>query len=460
MLAGILLLHMSQEKTIPYKVRRKKHSLLSVICLLMLLSAAFLYLRYKRPTYIISANLINRDTRNWQLEEHGKLKLRSAITTAVKKLNLSVRYQKRGRIVKQELYQNSPIRFQLVRTGVSGSDQFSVSINNQNTYLLKHGTSNAVEFVFNKIYTTEIGSWLISKMPSYDEFRGQTIIVDVENPELVTERLLSEVQISAVAHDHNLTQISIKDNVLSRGEAILRQVIDQLNSALDQESATEAAIDIKHIDQSLSVFGDKVDSLQRELNALSNVERNLQLSTTATNYLVSARTNEITRNEIGFKLMALNGFEDYLKYRDLNTDLPPSAAVLSNLPLEKLVSQLIVLQSQSEQLLQTHLQNDPVFEPLVQQTGKIKTLMAQNIISLKSALLKRQADLAPMDNRSKIILNGMPSWERNLVSLKRKQISYENQYAFLLKRREEASLKRAALVRVNEAKYPLQIKYN
>jgi hypothetical protein len=451
---------MGQEETIPYKVRQRKYWPFYVICVLLSFSAAFLYLRYKSPTYTITANLKNRDTRNWQLDELGKLKLRSAVTAAVTKLNLTISYQKQGPIVNQELYQNSPIKFQLVRTGVPGSDQFSVSIKNQNTYLLKHGSTNAVEFAFDQIYTTEIGSWIISKMPSYDEYKGQTIIVDIENPERVTERLLSEMQISALAHDQNLTQICIKDKVLSRGEAILRQVINQLNLTLEQEKATEAAIDIKHIDQRLLVFDDQVDSLQRELNALSKVQRNLQLSTTATNYLEVAKANEIARNAIGFNLITLNGLEEYLNYRDLNTDLPPSTAGLSNPPLEKLVSQLIVLQSQGEQLLQTHLINDAAFKPLVQQTAKIKVLMAQKVIRLKTALLKRRADLAATDDRSRLVLNGMPSWERQLVNLKRKQISYENQYAFLLKRKEEALLKRASHGGLNEARYPLQFKHN
>jgi hypothetical protein len=57
-------------------------------------------------------------------------------------------------------------------------------------------------------FYVEVGSWIISKMPSYDKYKGQSIIVDIENPERVTERLLSEMQISAVARDQNLTQIS------------------------------------------------------------------------------------------------------------------------------------------------------------------------------------------------------------------------------------------------------------
>lgn len=457
---------MSQEETIRYEVRHQqagnqtkpglygisyiaKNWKLYVISLLLLLGGVFLYLRYKKPGYIISANLINRDkesVNSWQPDELGKLKLHSAITLAVKDLDLSVSYQKKGWIVNQDLYQNSLVRFQLLRTGAPIADRFEVSIKNSNTYLLKHGTrdAGAFAFAFDKIYTTEIGSWMISKMPSYAEYQDQTIIIDVQNPELITEKLFSKLLSAVDAHDRSLTVFSIKDEVQSRGEAILKNVISQLTISLAQESATSAEIDIRQINQQLLKFDDKVDSLQVELNALSGEERNFQLSPVAVNYLKAASANEIGRNEINFKLMALNNLSEYIKYQDLNTVLPPSTAVLSNPSLAKLVGQLIVLQSQRQQLLEAHLETDLAFKPLLQQTASIKALMARNILRLKSELLRRQASVQSFDQRTAQMLSSMPGRERNLVNLKRKQINYENQYAFLLKRKEEALLKQAA----------------
>jgi hypothetical protein len=464
MLHDVLLLHMSQEETILYEVRHRpteneikaaspgksrnlRYRLPCVIAVILALSAILIYLRYRQPTYIVSVNLKNRDTENvnnWQHDELGKLKLRSAISAVVKDLNLSIRYQKKGWIVNQELYPNSPIKFQLVRTGASIAKQFQVSIKDGNDYQLKDGDRDAGAFAFNKIYTTEIGSWIISKMPSYPDHQGQTILIDVQNPDIITDRLLSEMLSTVSAHDRSFTQFSIEDKVQSRGEAILGKVIAQLNTSSAQESATKVAIDIKQLDQQLLMFDDKVDSLQKELNALSGAERNLQLSSTATNYLKAASANEILRNEINFRLMALNDLSEYIKYQDLNTILPPSTVVLSNPNLANLVGQLIVLQSQRHQLLESHLETDPVFKPLLQQTASIKALMVQNIISLRSELLKRQADVESFDQRAKQMLNLMPGRERNLVHLKRKQINYENRYAFLLKRKEEAMLKQAA----------------
>ncbi len=368
----------------------------------------------------------------------------------VKDLNLTVRYQKKGRIVNQDLYKNPPVKFQLIRPGTPGSEQFDVSIENKDSYLLKRGKVDAGEFAFNRIYTSEIGSWLISKTPSYNKHLGENIIIHVQDPEMATEGLLSEMLVSPDEQDQNNTQLSIKDKVADRGEAILSQTLRQLNSSSEREKAVESAMEIKLIDQQLLAFGDQVDLLQMELNALSSAERNRELSSTPINYLKVAKENGAALNEINFELEALRGLEAYLKHRDLSTVPPTSASGFSNPTLNGLVRQLIALQLQSKQLLETHLENDPIFDPLRQRAANIKKSMGEGVVSLKSALLKRRAALESSNKRAQEVLHLLPAPERKLVSLKQKQVTYENQYAFLLKRKEAAALNRASNSHVNQ----------
>lgn len=429
---------------------------LYLVCLCFSLSAAFFYLRYKGPVYIVTANLENYGLAlplkldGAVRDDSGTIKLRSAILEVVKKLNLTVRYQKKGRLVNRDLYKDSPVKFQLVRMGTPGLHNFELSIKNKDTYLLKKGSANAGEFAFNQIYTSEIGSWLISKNPAFNKFIDQTIVIQVQDPETVTEKLFSNILVSPDEFDSKITRFAITDQVRDKGEAILSQLISQLNSTLAQEKAIESAMDTRLVDQSLLAFGDQVDALQTELNVLSDAERNAELSSISTNYLKAAKNTGIALNAISFELMALTDLGAYIKNQDLNTVPPTSASGFSDPALNEFVRQLIVLQLQSRRLLETHLENDPIFDTLKQQTAKIKISMSKSVISLKSALLKRQADLESFDKRAQSSLNPLPARERRLVGLKRKQITYENQYAFLLKRKEEVSLKRASSSYANE----------
>eukprot|EP01118_Nematostelium_gracile_P014157 TRINITY_DN5466_c0_g2_i1.p1 TRINITY_DN5466_c0_g2~~TRINITY_DN5466_c0_g2_i1.p1 ORF type:complete len:462 (+),score=71.56 TRINITY_DN5466_c0_g2_i1:1249-2634(+) len=458
------MLHMNQEETIPYQLRhRQEHRSIKVgearafrfagswktyvIAFVLVVGAGFLYLHYQNPAHVVSANLLHPDDADfkaWQSDELGKLKLRAAVATAVKDLNLAVRYQKKGWISNPELFNEGPVKFQLVRTGAPIAAQFELSMKNRNTYMLKHGKGDAAEFEFNTIYTTEIGSWMITRTPAYAAYYGQTMIIDVQNPELVTEKLFIGLLSEMDTNNPGFTQFSVKDPVQSRGEAFLNKVISQLNTSLAEERATKAAIDIKQLDQQLMAFNDKVDSLQAELNALSGTARDLEQSPAATNYLKLARKSEIARNEVAFKRSALEDLTRYLKQQNLLTVLPPSSAALADPKLDALLRQLIALQSQSQQLLQSHLRTDPVFKPLVQQTAKIRTLMTQQIGSIAATLQKKSVAVASSDIRAAGMLQLMPPMEKKLVLLKRKQLNYENQYAFLLKRKEEILLKQAA----------------
>jgi hypothetical protein len=446
---------MNQEDTIPYQLRQhQEHRSMKVgegrtfrlagswkiyaTAIVLLLGAAFFYLRFQNAAHVVSANLLHQDAadvKGWQPDELGKLKLRAAVATAVEDLNLAVRYQKKGWISNPELFNEAPVKFQLVRTGAPIAAQFELSMKDRNTYMLKHGKGDAAEFEFNKIYT---------RTPAYAAYDGQTIIIDVQNPELVTEKLFIGLLSEMDTNDPGFTQFSVKDPVQSRGKAFLNKVISHLNTSLAEERATKAAIDIKQLDQQLLAFDDKVDSLQAELNALRGTARNLELSPAATNYLKLARQSEVARNEIAFKRSALEGLTRYLKQQDLLTVLPPSSAALADSKLNAFIRQLIALQSQSQQLLQSHLRTDPVFKPLVQQTAKIRTLMTQQIGGIAAILQKRHAAVEVSDVREAGMLQLMSRMEQKLVLLKRKQLNYENQYAFLLKRKEEILLKQAA----------------
>lgn len=192
---------MNQEESIPYQLRhRQEHRSIKVgearafrfagswktyvFALVLLLGAVFFYLRFQNPSHVVSANLLHTDAADfkaWQSDELGKLKLRAAVATAVKDLNLAVRYHKKGWISNPELFNEAPVKFRLVRTGAPIAAQFALSIKDRNTYLLKHGKGDAAEFEFNKIYTTEIGSWMITRMPVYAAYDGQTIFIDVQD---------------------------------------------------------------------------------------------------------------------------------------------------------------------------------------------------------------------------------------------------------------------------------------
>jgi tyrosine-protein kinase Etk/Wzc len=429
-------------------------------CITIALSAAYVYLRYKKPTYTVSTSLLHNASNAAVSDDTRKIELRSAVLQAVKSLNLTVDYKKKGRLVDEDLYKNVPVRFQLVRIGTPGSDKFEVTIKNKGTYLLKNGKVEAGEFSFNKIYTTEIGSWLIAKMPSFNKNIGRTIIIHVQDPETATETLQRNINLMPGLTGSNTVVLSTKDKVLGRAEDILAEVFKQLSFDKDQELNDESATNIKLIDERLLALNNEVDTLQAALTALNTVERNVNLSSASTNYLITAKSNGAALNEINFNLDIINNLEQYLRFKDITIDPPPPATALSDPTLNDLVRQVIANQSQQQQMLETHLKSDAAFKPLRQQSTALKKSMQQRIVNLKSSLLKRRKDLESVNKQTESRLGDLPLLEKKLVSIKHKQALSENLYASLLQRREEASLNLASNIgskKIFERTYKLNV---
>jgi tyrosine-protein kinase Etk/Wzc len=424
-----------------------RYLLIYLVCIAISLSVAYVYLRYKKPTYTVSTEILQNGFNGAVSDDTKKIELRSAVLQAVKHLNLTVNYKKKGRIVDEDLYKNVPVRFQLVRIGTPGSDKFEVTIKNKDTYMLKNGKVEAGEFAFNKIYTTEIGSWLIAKMPSFNKYIGRTIIIHVQDPETATETLQPNIDLTPVMEENNTVVLTIKDKVLERAEDILAEVFKQLSSDIDEELKDESATNIKLIDERLLALNNEVDTLQAALSALTTEERNVELSSASTDYLTTAKRNGAAGNEIDFNLDVINNLEQYLRFKDITIDPPPSALSLSDPTLNDLVRKLSANQSQQQQMLETHLKTDAVFEPLRQQRNAMKKLMQQRLINLRSSLLKRRKDLESFNRSAETSLSSLPALEKKLVNIKHKQDISENLYASLLQRREEASLNLASNIR-------------
>lgn len=426
---------------------------LYLICLVFSAITAFLYLYFTTPTYTISATLSQKAfpfLSNISASDDWRDRVQSTLLPVIGDLNLDVQYFNKKAFASEELYKNSPIEFKFMSSGVPENHEFNVSITDKDYYVLKTSDSNR-KYAFGKVYSNGTGSWSISKLASFDNHIGHTFTIKVEDPQTVATTLVSKLSVAPAEDDQSLIQFAIKDKVLERGEAIISRLIVQLNLNLEREKVIESSIDLKLLDQRLQTFGIKVDSLQTELNSLGSDERDLLLSKTSKNYLEVARSNARALNEVKFKLLVLSALENHVSYEDLNSPPPTSASGFSDPVLEELVHRLIVLQSQKQQLSETYAKNDKIFMNLQHKVVDTRNDIKEGLLVSKSALLKRKADLESFANRSEVILDRLPSSERRVVDLKRKQIAYENEYAFLSKRKEEAALKRATNIYVRES---------
>jgi tyrosine-protein kinase Etk/Wzc len=447
---------MNQAKLLQTKGLKMLHYLpLYLICVMMSLTIVYFFMLYKKPLYIVSASILipeeNLKLSSGNFKDDASInfdslvkditvsKIKSAIPMVLSELHLNVAYKKKGKLIDTDLYKNGPIKFQLIRIGSTTSNELAVTLKGRDTYLLKIN-SETEEFKFNAQYTRDFGSWVISKTPDFVSYTGSTIIIEIQDIEEVKTTLLTNINIKKAVKGEDLFELSVHDRILQRGKDILFAVQLEINKVAKQEKEAKAISERKFVGGRLTALSDQFDTLQEEINAITPTERALMISRKSARNLTILRENDQLLNELNFQLEAIDGLAKYIQNNDLLISPPPSTSGIFNPALEELFQQVLMVQSEYQQLSASHLKTDPIFNSINNQSAKLSTAIKRLIMDNKATLTKKHSLIQSSNIRIEAFVNQLPNQEKRLVRLKRKQNANENLYAFLSRKSETAAL--------------------
>lgn len=448
-----------------------KNWYLFVLALLIGCMFAFIKNRYTVKIYRLSTSVLIEDNSNKSVLDQKKsitadplflntklienqiaiLGSFSQIKKIIANLDFMVSYYARGSYIWQEIYKRSPFvvkfdsthfqtrlqRFNLKFTGPDRfqvwSDslavlkeprtfrfgeqveaaQFSFSVNLKDSIHPRHYYGQVYGFELNDLHL--LTSEYRDKTDIEPAKEGSVVIISSSGPNKEKEK----------DYLNELTRMFLLTN-LEKKNKILTNTIDFINRQLHQ-------------------VGIELDSVEQELEDFRKSNKFMELSAKAAMLLNEMNNDAKSRAGLAADLKYYEYLLDYLQTHNSFEDVVMPSTVGLSLPLfSDLVLKLSTVTLEKDNLISNSSRQNPYIQTLEEQILNMKTALIENMrsiiettnIKIKDAddkLLKKNAEFATL-----------PEIEREFLQIERKYNVFNSLYDFLLQRKSETEIQRAA----------------
>lgn len=428
--------------------------------------AAYAYYRVTKPVYDVKATMLlqegkeNSDVKSALQEldilsapksvenQLEILQSRRIIEMVVNHLQLWVTYKVSKHHLKEDLYKNSPVKFNLIKGRGELKGKISIIIKNADTFILQTSDDPDIkgeEFNFDSTIKSPIGTWKIDATPNIRNFIGSTIIIYLNEPTATVDNYQTALEVVLKDKmESSAVDITVKDQIPQRGKDFVNYLIAFYNKTEDQEKAKKTRTTLDFIDK-------RLDSLTVELNLAEKRVENYRSARGLTDinaqsqvFLQNEQSNDARLNEVNVQLKVINDIENYINSPNVTEKTVPSTINISDQNLIALVQRYTDEQQERSQLLATTPEKNPIFEPLNKRIANTRAAIRENIQNIKSSLQTTKGALQNFGSRFRSSIENIPGQERELTGLKREQGIKENLYTYLLQKREELSLSYAS----------------
>ena len=460
--------------------------LLSVLFFIFL---GFLINRYTVPEYSVSSTLLIRDDSNTQLGAEnileglelfsGKKNLKNEIVILksysvteqiVEELSLGISYFKKGFIISNELFKNSPFivsvdstKLQITGTKyeidfineesfklrLKANDKYAYNIINQ-----KFDKSNPVDIKFEKEYnfgdtiSLPLFTFSINKTTFFDidqiRRENKKFSFKLHPKRQYAQKLIKEININPINKETSILKLSIKGSNPKKNIEILDKLTDiYIRSGLNEKNIM-AVNTINFIDNQLSIIEDSLSFIENQLEKFRLENPNLEIvdKEFGTYFQKQKLDNSLSEQSVNIKYY--KSLLNYLKDdSNINSIVSPTSMGISNPELNSLINQLLLLYSNKGELEITTTDKNPSYQAVLAQIEHTKQTIIENIKNLISSAAIYENDLKNRINQFNSKINKLPEAEKKYIILKRKYQYNEQTAIYLQQKRYEASLAKA-----------------
>jgi capsular exopolysaccharide synthesis family protein len=453
-----------------------------VLFTILFVSVTFLFHRYTVDEFQVTGSLVIKNSSTPESRildrsnifnaginlENDILRLRSKnmARIAMDKLHFDVEYFAKTNIKDIELYDRSPVRIDVDWDHLQVTDSpVELEILSESNFRLYPAETGIMDFnsvqaagdesVFNKTYT--FGHEVETARSKFTVFLvnpsrvGDVVLFKLVNPTVLEERLAGSVQVAMENEYSSVLRLSTTTKVVEKGRdyinALMQSYIEyDLN---EKNKIQENTIDF--IESQLGYLEDSLKAKESELQQFKVENKLLDVSAEFSSILAKMNSLDERNAELEFQIQYFEEIRQYMerKSKDFSDVVAPSVIGVPDPLLNGLIQTLVTLSQDRRKLLATVNENHPEVIKIDVQMEKVQDALFENVLNLIDNTKKQKQNIQSEIRVYDAQFATLPESESQYSSIFREFKLRESLYTYLLEKRAEAGIARAANVSDN-----------
>ena len=426
-----------------------------VVLIMICVALAYFYISITPPVYNVSATMSIKDEKKGVEDsrlleslniynektivenETEVLHSKTLMRDVVRNLNLYASVSEEGRYKAVSAYTVSPISIEAQNPdsiGIAGTPKIYFTFKN-NIVQIRN-----VAYPLNQWVNTPYGVLRFTHNKWQTAQPKGKLFFSLSNVEVLASAMVLGLEVNTSSKASTIIDLSFKDEVPKRGENVLNTLIETYNTAAVKEKNKLTQNTLTVLDDRLKTVKDELTDIETRVQQFKAQNKVVDLSEQGRQYLQNVGLNDQKVTDISGQMAVLDQIEDFAKANDNRVGIVPSVGGVDDPALASMVENLNTTEIEYERQKAMSGENNPTTLNLKDKIAKLKPDILQNIQTRKKGLQASRNNIQVNSNSYASTLQTIPQKEKDLLEISRQQAIKNNEYAFLLQKREETNL--------------------